>query len=208
MVRIALPDPHLNPPPQPLFKTFPTGTQIVRIFDPSRYQTGPLTFRHYGPLARFDHQRGTKPCDDLDRGIYYAALTLSSCVVEVFGDTRVIDITAEQVALITLTQPLKLLDLRGAGAMRVGSVVALTNVAHRPLSQAWSRHFYEREDWFTCIDGLIYANAHNGEDALALYERAQPSLAVNSNQVMNLNDVSLRPNLQKITLTHRLIFRP
>ncbi len=53
------------------------------------------------------------------------------------------------------TRPMQLLDLRGSGAMRAGSVAALSAIADRDLSQVWSRHFYA----FHAVDGLVYSNA-------------------------------------------------
>ena len=61
--------------------------------------------------------------------------------------------------------------------MRAGSVVALNATADRSLSQLWSRFFYDTvvaEE--QPIDGLLYSNAHNGDAALALYERAEAAI--------------------------------
>lgn len=129
MVLIALPLP--SHPPNPIIHELPASSQIIRIFDPTRYQTQALTFRCNGPRARFDHHRAPwrAPQDDPDRGIYYAAFTLSGCLVEWFGDTGVIDIQEQCVALIEVEQSLQLLDLRGSGAMRAGSVAALAKTA-------------------------------------------------------------------------------
>src|ERR1700722_18007480 len=109
MVRI--PDPPPESAPRPIFRTLKSGTVLVRLFDPSRRNITATSFRHYGPLLRFDHHRApnTSPADDPDRGIYYAALTLSCCVVETFGSSRVIDCGNWQVAQPRLLRPLKLL---------------------------------------------------------------------------------------------------
>ena len=193
MVRI---DP---PPPQrlsaPLFEQLPTNMQLLRIFDPTRHQTQALTFRQYGSIHRFDHQRGAVPRNDSERGIYYAALTLSGCIVETFGDTGVIEIKEQQLALMELNRPLTVLDLRGPGAMRAGSVAALAKTADRTLSQAWSRYFYEV---YPQIDGIFYYNAHNDEPAVALYQRAADALKIV--QVFPLNDNGLRPHIQSAAL--------
>lgn len=111
----------------------------------------PADSHNFAPVKKisidsFDHQHGSKPAIDQERGIYYAAFTLSGCLVECFGDTGIIEILGQQVASIQVIRPLKLLDLRGAGAMRSGSIAALAKVADRQLSQAWSRFFYERID--------------------------------------------------------------
>jgi hypothetical protein len=100
---------------------------LRRIFDPSRHGTQALTFRHFGPINHFDHHQipgGGGRDHDPTRAIYYAGFTLSCWLVEYFGDEGVIEITDEHVCLVQLTRDLTLLDLRGSGAMRAGSVAA------------------------------------------------------------------------------------
>lgn len=188
-----------SPPPwrttNPLFHIFPTGTPLIRLFDPSQHGATATGFRSYGPLLRFDHHRGReegKPRDDAERGIYYAAVTLSSCLVEVFGDTGVVDLGSHHVASPILRRDLRLLDLRRNGAMRAGTKAAITKVPDRSLSQAWSRYFYETPEVYSDLDGVIYLNAHNDEDAIALYERASDALECPSERVARLDDVALR----------------
>lgn len=199
MVRIDPPPPQR--PSAPLFEQLHVGRQLLRIFDPTRHQTQALTFRQYGPIHRFDHQRGAVPQNDPERGIYYAAFTLSGCLVETFGDTGVIEIKEQQLAFMELNRPLTLLDLRGSGAMRAGSVAALAKTADRNLSQAWSRYFYEV---YPQIDGILYYNAHNDEQAVALYQRAADALEVV--QVFPLNNDGLRPHIQSAALQNNLTY--
>lgn len=68
-----------------------------------------------------------------------------------------------------------------------GSVVGLSSTSNKRLTQEWSRYFYENSDIYGHIDGLIYSNAHNGEEALALYERARDSLFCGKDDVMRLD---------------------
>ncbi len=168
---------------------------MVRLFDPSRHGATAIGFRSYGPLLRFDHHRGQEdgtPSDDAGRGIYYAAMTLSGCLVEVFGDTGVVDLHRHYVASPILRRDLRLLDLRRNGAMRAGTKAAIAKVSDRGLSQAWSRHFYETTGVYAVVDGLIYLNAHNDEVAVALYERAADALECPPDRVMRLEDEALR----------------
>ncbi len=168
---------------------------MVRLFDPSRYGATAAGFRSYGPLLRFDHHRGRedgKPGDDAERGIYYAAVTLSGCLVEIFGDTGVVDLHRHHVASPILQRDLRLLDLRHNGAMKAGTKAAIAKIADRSLSQAWSRHFYETPEVYSDLDGVIYLNAHNDEDAIALYERASDASECSPERVMRLNDEALR----------------
>ncbi|KAB8335841.1 RES domain-containing protein [Scytonema tolypothrichoides VB-61278] len=136
----------------------------------------------YKPLER-------KACDDLERGIYYAAPVdlLSSCLVEVFGDAGCIEITDHQIAIITTTSRIKLLDVRGRGAMRAGANDAtLAKTDKRGISQAWSRYFYEQKEIYPDIQGIIYRNAHNDEEAIAIYESAKHLLTCLPENVFSL----------------------
>lgn len=145
---------------------------LLRIYRPEPYGSSACGFRYDGPFSRFDHHADGHP-----RGIHYSAPSLSSCVVEVFGDTGVIDPQGCQLVLLRTNRPMALLDLRGSGAMRAGSVAALNATADRSLSQQWSRFFYDTvvaEE--QPIDGLLYSNAHNGESALVIYERAEAAI--------------------------------
>lgn len=204
MVLIAQPPPAT--PPHPLFHVIPTDTYLVRLFNPTRFGTTALTFNHYGPLNRFDHHRLPPPGTgtgqiDPDRGIYYAGFTLSCCLVEVFGDYRLIDNPAFHVARLRLIRPLRLLNLCDNGAMRAGSVTALCGTADRSLSQQWSRYFYDTPEYQQC-DGLLFHGAHNNESAVALYERAQDALECPPQQVIALNAPALRPRLLDIAARH------
>ena len=208
MVLIA-PPPPLRPP-NPLFQDLPGGTSLVRLFLPDPHHTGPLTFRAFGPLRRFDHHegvprgRGRQAALSPDRRVYYAAPTLSCCITEIFGDTGLIEPGEWHVALPLLTQPLRLLDLHGAGALRAGSVMTLTQMPDHRLGQAWSRHFYD-EATYGFPAGLLYAGAHNGEDAILLYERSEAALFCAPGDVLRLDDPTLRPALLDVALANNLI---
>lgn len=167
-----------------------------------------MTFRNWGPLHRFDHHRGDVPHIDPERGIYYAAFTLSGCLVECFGDTGVIEIREERVCRLDIVRSLTLLDLRGSGAMKAGSVAALAKTAERRLSQEWSRYFYEQEVLYSTVDGLIYFNAHNDEEAIVLYERAMDGLVCPSERIIKLTHPQLRPAIQTAAIDNNLIFKP
>ena len=193
MVVVDPPPPRRRP--NPLFHDLPSGSRLVRLFDPSRHGATATGFRSYGPLLRFDHHRGRgggKPGDDIERGVYYAAMTLSGCLVEIFGDTGVVDLHRYHVASPILQRDLRLLDLRHNGAMRAGTKAAIAKVADRSLSQAWSRHFYETSEVYGDLDGVIYLNAHNDEDAVALYERASDALECPPERATRLGNEALR----------------
>jgi hypothetical protein len=199
MVLILPPPPTVTPRPQ--HETVKTKTALVRIFNPaSRYKTQASTYRYFGPLLRFDHHQPlTKEeavklngKEDPNRGITYWGFTLSCCLVELFGDTKIVEFKDYEVAIATLEQPLLLLDIRDKGAMAAGSVAALGSVADRLVSQAWSRYFYLETDIYQKVDGILYSNAHNGEKAVALYERSEPIILNAKIQTRPLKDRSIR----------------
>jgi hypothetical protein len=189
----------IDPPPprrvtRPIVHELDAGSRLLRIYRPEPHGQTATGFRWIGPLERFDHHR-----DGVDCGILYAGFTLSCCLVECFGDTGVIDDQGRRLAFLVTRRPLHLLELRGRGAMRAGSVAALASTADRDLSQDWSRHFHAT---YPQIDGLIYSSAHNEEAAVALYERADPNLHCELD--WPLDHRSLRSRILKIASDHAM----
>ena len=221
MVEIRYPPPTRNISPQ--WFELKAGTTIQRIFDPTSYGATATGFRYYGPLSRFDHQRcdpadfqsakeraprqsiKNKPVVSKDRGIIYAGLSLSCCLIEIFGDDETIKIQKQQIAIITLKQSLKLLDLRESGAWNAGSVAAMASDGRRKLTQAWSRYFYENPDLYGNIEGLIFNNAHDGQIAIALYERATSKLLSADVSVLDLNEPTIRETVLAIATKLNLL---
>jgi hypothetical protein len=133
--------------------------------------------------------------------------------VEVFGDTGILTWGTWQVAMVTTVKPLILLDLRGNGAMRAGTVAALCKVPDRSLTQAWVRFFYHRTDLYQtaageAIHGLLYSNAHNDDDAVCLYERAEGTLTCASGAILHLADPDLLPLLAAIGHDCHIVIPP
>lgn len=206
--------------PRPRFYLIASGTSLYRLFRPSSFAPTATTFRFNGPRARFDHQRGDgksaawvdlpdedavpvlAPADDAQRGILYAAFTLSCCVVEVFDAFDFLDPAGWIYTRLTTTRELKLLDLRGKAAMGVGTVAALSKRRHA-MAQVWSRYFYE-DAAFEEVDGLIYNAAHNDELAIALYERASDALTTSAAQQTPLASRKLRRRLLQVADDHNL----
>lgn len=198
MVLIAAPPPARRP--RPLHARLSSGSELFRIYDPTRHGASATAFRFVGPLLRFDHHA---PSGER-RGIYYAAPTLESCVVEVFGDAGVVEFGSRRVAKPLLRRELVLLDLRGRGAMRAGTVAAIASADH-VLSQRWSRYFYDEGDAYDEIDGLVYPNAHNGADAIALYERAEGALVCPPAHERPLDDPVVETELRRIAHANNLL---
>jgi hypothetical protein len=220
---VNLPSPPPKNEPNPCFHTLLKGAEVYRIFDPSSYNTTALTFRSFGPLLRFDHHRGTvssdsykpsnenEPCEDYERSIYYSAPTFSSCLVECFGDQGIVVFDQHQLAVITLLQDLKLLDIRRSAAMRAGANAALSKCDQRPLSQAWSRYFYEQQEIYPEIQGIFYYNAHNDEESIALYECAEYFLHCSIKPIVlkeALKSKRLRSRILKVAKDNNLKVKP
>ncbi len=181
----------------------------IRIYNPTRYNATATDFRSYGAISRFDHHRSQdKPTLDKISKILYFGKTLSCCLVEYFGDGEKIDVTNMQVTRIYLSSSVTLLDLKGSSAMLAGTVSAISATSQRNISQAWGRYFYENPQLYGRIDGLIFSGAHNGEDAIALYERAESIINSSKVKVMNLNHPTLRTSIFKIAKNHSLLVEP
>jgi hypothetical protein len=185
------------------------GTYLVRLFNSTRHAQTALTFRYFGPLLRFDHHvvPGTRAAFDRSHAIYYAGLTLSGCLAEIFGDLGEINCGEWQVARPWVTRPLTLLNIQGFRAMRAGSVAALAKTPDHRQSQQWSRYFYAEHDYRQC-DGILYDNAHNDEPTIALYERAADALSCPASSVIRLDEPSLRPEIVSIARRHNMVCEP
>lgn len=179
----------------PTFLAINTGGRMLRLYAPEPYDTAPLTFRKYGPLNRFDHHRAalTRPEVDSDRGILYAGSEFVCCVGEFFGDEGSITRSGNRVARLVTQGSLAVLDLRGTAAAGAGTIAAIGGVGERSVTQAWACWWYEHPALST-LDGLLYASAHTGKDALALWERAEGKLTVDADWA--LDDATLDDDLQ------------
>ena len=201
---------HFPPPSRsiaPKFVTLVLNDILIRIFDLTKYDATAISFRNYGPISRFDHHRECPQRLDPDRSVIYAGRTLSCCIVEIFGTGGVVKLERQQTAFITLKDSLKLLDLRGSAAMAAGTVAALSSITQRDISQAWGKYFYENPQLYGNIDGLIFSGAHNGEDAIALYERAESKLASAKIEILPLNHPDLRDGILSIAKNHGLLVK-
>lgn len=215
MVRIEYPP--STPPPNldPLFFSLNPGDTIVRIYKSKRAAT---EFNNYGPQGRFDHHIEGKlgdPKKDPRRSVYYAAPVLSSpedalscTIAEVFGEAGIMDdLGSKNICFVEITQELKLLDLRGDGAMMAGCTSAATiKIPDKQCTQEWSRHFYENISAYSQIDGVIYAGAYNEQPSIMLYERAINAVICTLD--LPLKDPSIRTDIQQIARRLRISIPP
>ncbi|MGL6343415.1 MAG: RES family NAD+ phosphorylase [Waterburya sp.] len=208
MVKVKLPPPQRNVNPQTI--VLPANTKLRRIFDPTRFNAiceavsfrTAIGFRSYGPVSRFDHHSSNQPSEDPERRIIYAGFSLSCCIVEYFGDGEIINVENIKLAIIYLNKELKLLDLRGKAAMAAGTVTAISAITQREITQAWGRYFYEHLELYDRVDGLIFSGAHNGEDAIALYERAEDTINSSKVKIIDLKNETLKSTIFKIADEH------
>ena len=158
-------------------ETLSTGTRLRRIYTPEPYGTEALTFRTHGPVSRFDHHRRPNGFParghDPDRGVMYTSGALRCCLAEVFGDQGIAELDGYYVALLDVTAPLTLLDIRDIAARRAGTIPAIYGDGNRETTQDWARYWYEHPDFQHC-EGLLYHSAQTGkDDVVALWERAE-----------------------------------
>ena len=198
MVRLAPPPPGRDIKPSHV--TVAAGTPLVRIYDP--IHLGPATYNHNGPRGRFDHHApASPPADDPAHGVYYAALTLAGCLVEVFGDTGIIAVDGHRIAVVEPPRPLKLLQLRGRGAWDAGTTAAVTKDSDRSFTQEWGR-FFHTDARYGSVDGLSYANAHDDAQAYALFERTGSLTVVDD---CPLADSRLEAEIEAIAIAFGMI---
>jgi hypothetical protein len=110
--------------------------------------------------------------------------------VEVFGDDGLISTQDRHLGSLLVQRSLQLLDLRSDGAWKAGATQAICSCSSRAISQEWARYFHAT---YPKLDGLIYGNAHNGADAVALFERADDALTMEHD--LALADPRLRSRL-------------
>lgn len=161
----------------PEIKALPAGTELWRVYFREGRHPGTWNgFRSFGPVrnARFDHHEEPPGV----RKILYAAtgpLAITTCLAEVFQDTRIIDPARGGPWLVgfPLAQDVSLLDLTGAWPTRAGASMQI-NSGPRPRARRWSRMIYAA---YPEVTGLYYASSmHANEPVVALYERVEPAL--------------------------------
>lgn len=159
----------------PEIHEIPFGTRLARVYYAGgRHPTAWNAFRYVGPVnARWDDQVADLhgAAQFQERGIYYAARDAKTCLAEAFQQTRRVDraIQAPWLVVFETVSPLRLLDLTGDFATRMGASMAIHS-GSRERARRWARDLYEA---FADIQGIQYASSMSGgAAAVALNERA------------------------------------
>ncbi len=92
-------------------------------------------------------------------------------MLECFGDDWVVETAGARLAVLRVEQELVLLDLRGRAANAAGTLAAISQDGEREVTQDWARWWYDAPT-LAGLHGLLFTGAHNGEDAIAVFERA------------------------------------
>jgi RES domain len=117
-------------------------------------------------------------------GVLYLGQSLKVCFLEALlrderngklGDYPLAESELQRwlYAEINIARALKLVDLRGDAAIRMGVPSDVARASHQSLARAWSVAFYEHPE---TPDGIIYPSRLNLETNLAIYDRAVPKL--------------------------------
>lgn len=191
---------------EPRTSRLPATSTLVRIwFAGAPHPSGFACFRSFGPTAsRFDHHLpgpDGRPRHG-PRSILYAVVVtaaqegrteaLTAAVGEVFQQQRVIDMARDEprLAMFRTVRELRLLDLTGFWATRIGASSAISS-GPREITRRWSQALYEA---FPIADGLLYRSAMSGGRCLAaaLYERAEDALPARPDLDLPLGHSRLR----------------
>ena len=146
-----------------------------RVYHQGKYVPTGVTFRRYGPKARFDHQHPADPPveDPTGRRVLYVGEDLATSACEVFGDAGIAAICPfYRVAIIAPTTTLAMFNLVAKGAaMAIGALPALGDGNEpRSLTQQWARAIYEDKPAGPEIAGIHYRSGYNSGEALALWD--------------------------------------
>jgi hypothetical protein len=171
---------HLSPPVRPLrggrWWRWDGRYPWFRVYHqgPGR---GATDRRRFGPLERFDPHTPppTRPtlCP-AGRSVIYLGDSLRTAAAEVFGAHRLAPICPRyRVAAIRPERDVVVQNLRGAGAMMIGGLPAMS-VADVPRTetQAWARAIHEDRPGHDDVCGVRYDSAYAGGISLALWDTA------------------------------------
>lgn len=152
----------------------PAGVQFGRIYL-GRYPE-PLGFGK--TKSRFSDPRRRVPANRF--GVLYLGETVKVCFIEALlrdqRDGMIDDLPIEEAelksrryAIIEVTAPLRLVDLREECAIRMGVPSDVARATSHTLGRKWSVAFHEHP---SRPDGIIYPSRLNGRTNAAIFDRA------------------------------------
>lgn len=160
--------------------TVPAGSHWGRICislypDPLGFGKTPSRFsdpRSHPPESRF--------------GVVYLGDSLEVCFLEavlrdqrdgLIGDLPIAEseLLSRQYAKIDAAKPMRMVDLRGNGSIRLGVPADVAKATDQELARVWSVAFHDHPEE---PDGIIYPSRLNGRTNMAVYDRAVPKLVV------------------------------
>lgn len=169
--------------------------------------------RHPDPLgfgktpSRFSDPRELGQDDRF--GVLYLGSTLKVCFLEAIlrdqrngsiGDFPLeeAELRARNVAEISATRSLNLVDLRADGPVRMGIPSDVARGSVQTLARAWALAIYQHP---VAAHGIVYQSRLNGEDNLAVFDRALPSLrAAKVEPLMEARDLASVLNDLKVAI--------
>lgn len=145
--------------------------RIHRTLYPDPVSCGKAPSRFSDPRKRKDENRF---------GVLYLGESFSVCFLEalirdrkdgkigslLIGEDELRDRLFSEVSV---TQALKLVDLRGTNAIKMGVPSDVHRGSRHGVSRLWSLAFHEHSE---SVDGIIYSSRLNGETNIAVYDRS------------------------------------
>ncbi|MCA1569141.1 MAG: RES family NAD+ phosphorylase [Chloroflexi bacterium] len=142
----------------------------------------PTTRRRHGPIQRFDPHTPpwTAPAEcPAGRSVIYLGDSVRTAAAEVFGAHRLAAVCPRyRIAALVPRDELVVQNLRGAGAMMIGGLPAMSvGDIPRRETQAWARAIHEDRPANPSVCGVRYTSAYAAGISLALWDTA-PDIAV------------------------------
>ncbi|MGR3715274.1 MAG: RES family NAD+ phosphorylase [Thermohalobaculum sp.] len=161
-------------------KVIPVGAKFGRIYrkafpDPLRFGKNPSRFSD--PRRRVAESRFGVLCLGTSLKVCFLETIIRDDRDGIVGQVEIAEseLDDRRYADIQSREPIQLLDLTGDGPVRMGIPSDVARSRGRTLARKWSVEFYEHT---SRIDGILYPSRLNGENNLAVYDRAISKLRV------------------------------
>lgn len=176
---------HPDPPPDLSQRSLPItdyaseGYRIHRLRHAAKFFGRSRTHRWDAPHGEFGVMyTGATPFVAFAETLLPAPGTLAAITVSASGATVPVSATTVAIhglALVTLVEPLRCVDLRGGGLARIGADGQLTSGSHL-VAQRWSLALWRHP---STPDGILHHSRRDPDDtALAIFDRASEKTRV------------------------------